>query len=99
MHRQFGVCAAQPRLTVVRKHSANTGGNSTPGAEGSLGSSWGRGSMAASGSPASTAADGDLLSVMTCANYIKLPPYSSFRVCQDRLLFAIREGQGSFDLS
>jgi hypothetical protein len=113
---------------------------------------------------AGTAADGDLPSVMTCANYIKLPPYSSFQVrrpqqpvmrasdgvhsapcnaqtplqtcprgslmyvlrlrgrtcvhlpawlpgwkgitclaplqvCQERVLFAIREGQGSFDLS
>ncbi len=28
---------------------------------------------------AGTAADGDLPSVMTCANYIKLPPYSSFQ--------------------
>ena len=46
-----------------------------------------------------TAADGDLPSVMTCANYIKLPPYSSQAVMKDRILFAIREGQGSFDLS
>jgi E3 ubiquitin-protein ligase TRIP12 len=36
---------------------------------------------------------------MTCANYIKLPPYSSKRTMADRLLLAIREGQGSFDLS
>jgi len=28
---------------------------------------------------AGTAADGDLPSVMTCANYIKLPPYSSLQ--------------------
>ena len=46
-----------------------------------------------------TAADGDLPSVMTCANYIKLPPYSSQAVMKDRILYAIREGQGSFDLS
>ena len=45
------------------------------------------------------AADGDLPSVMTCANYIKLPPYSSKAVARSRILFAIREGQGSFDLS
>jgi E3 ubiquitin-protein ligase TRIP12 len=36
---------------------------------------------------------------MTCANYIKLPPYSSKAVARSRILFAIREGQGSFDLS
>ena len=47
----------------------------------------------------SFAADGDLPSVMTCANYIKLPPYSSKAVARSRILFAIREGQGSFDLS
>ena len=46
-----------------------------------------------------TAADGDLPSVMTCANYIKLPPYSSKEVMKERLLYAIAEGQGSFDLS
>jgi E3 ubiquitin-protein ligase TRIP12 len=36
---------------------------------------------------------------MTCANYLKLPPYSSREVLEERLLFAVREGQGSFDLS
>ena len=45
------------------------------------------------------AADGDLPSVMTCANYIKLPPYSCKAVLAERLMYAIREGQGSFDLS
>ena len=44
-------------------------------------------------------ADKDLPSVMTCANYLKLPPYSSENILRDRLLYAIREGQGSFDLS
>ena len=46
-----------------------------------------------------TAADCDLPSVMTCANYIKLPPYSSKDVLKQRLMYAISEGQGSFDLS
>jgi E3 ubiquitin-protein ligase TRIP12 len=36
---------------------------------------------------------------MTCANYIKLPPYSSKLVLAERLMYAINEGQGSFDLS
>lgn len=45
------------------------------------------------------AADRDLPSVMTCANYLKLPPYSCKEVMQERLLYAITEGQGSFDLS
>ena len=36
---------------------------------------------------------------MTCANYIKLPPYSSKDTARARILFAIREGQNSFDLS
>uniref|UniRef100_A0A0D6QT53 HECT-type E3 ubiquitin transferase n=1 Tax=Araucaria cunninghamii TaxID=56994 RepID=A0A0D6QT53_ARACU len=51
------------------------------------------------GTAAAEAADGDLPSVMTCANYLKLPPYSSKEVMRDRLLYAISEGQGSFDLS
>lgn len=93
------LCLVQPRLTVVRKHSTVTGGSGTPGADGSLGSSWGRGGSLGPGSPACGVSDGDLPSVMTCANYIKLPPYTSFMVCRERVLFAIREGQGSFDLS
>ena len=36
---------------------------------------------------------------MTCANYIKLPQYSSKAVCMRQLRLAITEGQGSFDLS
>ncbi|KAG6496224.1 E3 ubiquitin-protein ligase UPL4-like [Zingiber officinale] len=44
-------------------------------------------------------ADLDLPSVMTCANYLKLPPYSSKEIMRERLLYAITEGQGSFHLS
>lgn len=36
---------------------------------------------------------------MTCANYIKLPPYSSREVLRERLLLAITDGLNSFDLS
>lgn len=36
---------------------------------------------------------------MTCANYLKLPPYSCKEILRERLLYAIREGTGSFDLS
>lgn len=43
--------------------------------------------------------DMDLPSVMTCANYLKLPPYSSKERMRERLLYAITEGQGSFHLS
>lgn len=45
------------------------------------------------------AQDNELPSVMTCANYIKLPQYSSKDVCMRQLRIAITEGQGSFDLS
>ncbi|KAL0422906.1 UNVERIFIED_CONTAM: E3 ubiquitin-protein ligase UPL3 [Sesamum latifolium] len=51
------------------------------------------------GSGPSETADDDLPSVMTCANYLKLPPYSSKEIMFKKLLYAIREGQGSFDLS
>lgn len=40
-----------------------------------------------------------LPSVMTCANYLKLPDYSSLDIAKKRLLFAMSEGQGSFHLS
>ncbi|XP_057839619.1 E3 ubiquitin-protein ligase UPL3 [Cryptomeria japonica] len=43
--------------------------------------------------------DMDLPSAMTCANYLKLPPYSTKETMRDRLVYAITEGQGSFDLS
>ncbi|TVU13329.1 hypothetical protein EJB05_40379 [Eragrostis curvula] len=48
---------------------------------------------------ATETADDDLPSVMTCANYLKLPPYSTKAVMLKKLLYAINEGQGSFDLS
>ncbi|KAI4349199.1 hypothetical protein L6164_009821 [Bauhinia variegata] len=47
----------------------------------------------------SSRADIDLPSVMTCANYLKLPPYSSKEKMKEKLLYAITEGQGSFHLS
>lgn len=40
-----------------------------------------------------------LPSVMTCANYLKLPRYSSKEVMRERLQYAIKEGCGSFHLS
>lgn len=43
--------------------------------------------------------DLELPSVMTCANYLKLPPYSSKEKMRERFLYAISEGQGSFHLS
>lgn len=43
--------------------------------------------------------DADLPSVMTCANYLKLPPYSSKEIMKEKLLYAITEGQGAFHLS
>ncbi|GMH10099.1 hypothetical protein Nepgr_011940 [Nepenthes gracilis] len=47
----------------------------------------------------SNSIDADLPSVMTCANYLKLPPYSSKEKMKEKLLHAITEGQGSFHLS
>ncbi|XP_061372413.1 E3 ubiquitin-protein ligase UPL3-like [Gastrolobium bilobum] len=51
------------------------------------------------GNGPSEPADDDLPSVMTCANYLKLPPYSTKEIMYKKLLYAISEGQGSFDLS
>ena len=76
---------------MVRKVSASEGGAAAEGGAGAR-------SLQHAAST-SFAADGDLPSVMTCANYIKLPPYSSKATARARVLFAIREGQNSFDLS
>ena len=43
--------------------------------------------------------DDFLVSVMTCANYVKLPDYSDIDILRKRLLTAIQEGQGAFHLS
>ena len=43
--------------------------------------------------------DDYLPSVMTCANYLKLPNYTDLNVMRRRLLQAIKEGQGAFHLS
>ncbi|KAE9616464.1 putative aminoacyltransferase, E1 ubiquitin-activating enzyme [Lupinus albus] len=55
--------------------------------------------VSSNGSGPSESADNDLPSVMTCANYLKLPPYSTKEIMYKKLLYAISEGQGSFDLS
>ncbi|KAI5388006.1 E3 ubiquitin-protein ligase upl3, variant 2 [Lathyrus oleraceus] len=54
---------------------------------------------ASNGNGPSETADDDLPSVMTCANYLKLPPYSTKEIMHKKLMYAINEGQGSFDLS
>jgi E3 ubiquitin-protein ligase TRIP12 len=43
--------------------------------------------------------DRELPSVMTCKNYFKMPAYSSKKIMRERILMAISEGQGSFDLT
>jgi E3 ubiquitin-protein ligase TRIP12 len=40
-----------------------------------------------------------LPSVMTCQNYLKIPDYSSLEIMKMRLLYAMKEGQNSFNLS
>ncbi|OIV99549.1 hypothetical protein TanjilG_17359 [Lupinus angustifolius] len=55
--------------------------------------------VSSNGNGPSESADDDLPSVMTCANYLKLPPYSTKEIMYKKLLYAITEGQGSFDLS
>jgi E3 ubiquitin-protein ligase TRIP12 len=44
-------------------------------------------------------ADEYLPSVMTCANYLKLPKYTSKDIMRSRLCQAIEEGAGAFLLS
>lgn len=40
-----------------------------------------------------------LPTVMTCTNYFKLPEYSSLETTRKQVMYAVREGQGSFHLS
>jgi len=47
----------------------------------------------------SVSPDAYLPSVMTCANYLKLPDYSSKAIMRERLMTSINEGQGAFLLS
>lgn len=43
--------------------------------------------------------DDYLPSVMTCVNYLKLPNYSTLDVMRNKIMLAIKEGQGAFHLS
>ncbi|KAJ6825012.1 E3 ubiquitin-protein ligase UPL4-like [Iris pallida] len=43
--------------------------------------------------------DQELPSAMTCANYLKLPPYTSKEKMMEKMFYAMLEGQGSFHLS
>jgi len=49
--------------------------------------------------PAPLTTDQFMPSVMTCANYLKLPEYSSAEVLKQKLELAMREGQSAFLLS
>jgi E3 ubiquitin-protein ligase TRIP12 len=80
-----GLASLQPRLTVVCKQPSSTVGLSSIDS-----------APVAAGTPL---ADGDLPSAMTCASYLKLPPYSCKEIMLERLTYAMSEGQGSFDLS
>ncbi|KAF2279136.1 uncharacterized protein EI97DRAFT_228258 [Westerdykella ornata] len=50
-------------------------------------------------SEAPLTSDDYLPSVMTCANYLKMPDYSTIDVLRQKLAVAIKEGQGAFHLS
>ena len=89
-----GLAALQPRLTVVRKAPSDAAAAIALQQQQQMQQEGGGGDGGGF-----AAADGDLPSAMTCVNYLKLPPYSSKEAVRDRLLYAIREGQGSFDLS
>lgn len=43
--------------------------------------------------------DQALPTVMTCVNYVKLPPYSSYDLLKAKLDHAISEGHNNFTLS
>lgn len=80
-----GLAKLEPKLTVVRKLSEMASSNND--------------SDEGSGGGGFSGADAVLPSASTCTNYLKLPEYSSRDVMKQRLLYCIREGQGSFHLS
>merc|ERR1719335_1804380 len=49
--------------------------------------------------PAPLTPDQFMPSVMTCANYLKLPEYSSAEILRQKLELAMKEGQSAFLLS
>lgn len=81
-----GLAKLEPKLTVVRKlaETSESGDDASSGRGGSSGF---------------FGVDAVLPSASTCTNYLKLPEYSTRDVLKTRLLFCIREGQGSFHLS
>ncbi|QDZ23116.1 E3 ubiquitin-protein ligase [Chloropicon primus] len=85
-----GLSALNPKLTIVRKNfsSARDSAGNTPRSEGMH-------------TPVNELVleNYDLPSVMTCANYVKLPPYTSQAVMREKLMYAMKEGQHSFNLS
>ncbi|KAI8590591.1 hypothetical protein BDZ88DRAFT_394414 [Geranomyces variabilis] len=80
-----GFANLSPPLTVVRK--TVEADSSSPGKGGK-----------ASGAPGSNTHDW-LPSVMTCANYLKVPEYRDVETLKARFDLAVREGQGCFHLS
>lgn len=80
-----GLAKLEPKLTVVRKLSEMNQSHND-GDESTTSSGF-------------LGVDAVLPSASTCTNYLKLPEYSSREVMKQRLLYCIREGQGSFHLS
>jgi len=78
-----GLASLHPPLTVVKKT------HSTQSPEGT----------SASGASQDDSQNLTLPSVATCQNYFKLPAYTSKDIMRRQLLFAITEGQNSFDLT
>ncbi|KAJ3161978.1 Ubiquitin fusion degradation protein 4 [Geranomyces michiganensis] len=86
-----GFANLSPPLTVVRKTVESD--NSSPGKSGSGGN--GKGAGVSGGSNTHDY----LPSVMTCANYLKVPEYRDVETLKARFDLAVREGQGCFHLS
>jgi hypothetical protein len=88
-----------PKLTIVRRdvegQSPTSGDDSMPATPNKLPPDMSPSRLAAM----QARTDCSLPTVNTCFHYLKLPPYSSASVLRDRLRYALREGQGSFQLS
>ncbi|TPX62066.1 hypothetical protein PhCBS80983_g00610 [Powellomyces hirtus] len=78
-----------PPLTVVRKHIDVVAAATTTKKAGETGE----------GTPTLRTANDYLPSVMTCANYLKVPEYRDVETLRARFDLAVKEGQGCFHLS
>lgn len=85
-----GFKALEPKLTIVRKETTTTTATTA---------SSNNNNNSKIGATTGTSPDDYLPSVNCCFYYLKLPEYSSKELLKEKLMFAIKNGQGSFSFN